>query len=137
MISPEKITAPDNEDGKATPKATKTKGKGKGKKAATQVEEDVLPVFHTDEDAIPEGSNINADVSSVPPGPTPVTTTSDTEGNLAEMSEIPFLPTPLTPSINKTLKGISTRHDEKLPALPAGLTVATLKSRLDPKKKIK
>lgn len=143
-ISPEKLKAPeDKKDGKATPKSAKAKGKGKGKgkKAAAPDDEDALPVFHDGEDVVPEGLNANMDVSSVPPGPAPAawpsSEGSDAKGKMAQVPDIPFLPAPFTPSINKTLSAISGKPGKSVPALPAGLTVATLRSRLDPKKKVK
>ncbi|KAI0682419.1 DNA glycosylase [Cytidiella melzeri] len=54
---------------------------------------------------------------------------SDTE------EESGFLPTPFTPSINKTLNMVPASVE--IPSLPAGLTVAELKRRLETKKKIK
>lgn len=134
MNSPEEKKPDSDSKSAATPKSTgKGKGKGRGKKAQAKAEEDALPTFG---DAKPEGPA--EDLSSVPPGPesdSPLkagkTKGSDEAGATAELAS---MPEPFTPSINKTLSKL--KKGPK-PALPSGLTVATLKSRLDPKKKIK
>jgi DNA-3-methyladenine glycosylase II len=128
-ISPEKADSP--EDRKVTTETTpKTKAKGKGKKAKAK-EVDALPVFDSALTGQPEG--IAEDLSSVPPGPASRSIVEDVQddgedGTLAEIASMPAL---FTPSINKTLQ-----KGSKLPtSLPDGMTVATLRSRLDPKKR--
>ena len=47
------------------------------------------------------------------------------------------LPTPFTPSINKTLNMFATTRTVPVPPLPKGLTVGNLRTRLEKKTKIK
>jgi DNA-3-methyladenine glycosylase II len=97
------------EDKKADTEITpKTKAKGRGKKPNAKAEEDALPVL-----------------SSVPPGPA--------SGSMADgaLAEIASMPTSSAPSTNKIFQ-----KGSKLPTpLPDGMTVATLRSRLDPSKR--
>lgn len=135
-FTPDKLKSPEKET--ATPKSTtasKSKGKGKGKKGkkGTAVAEDTLPLFGGN--AIPEGEN--ADISTAPPASALVPEQDGADETASAVPEIPSMPPPFTPSINKTLSAITLKPGSEPPALPAGLTVATLKSRLDPKKKIK
>ncbi|EIW83020.1 DNA glycosylase [Coniophora puteana RWD-64-598 SS2] len=64
--------------------------------------------------------------SSFLPAPTSATP-------LASMSSMPIMPTPFTPSINKTLHDVR-KAGAAIPPLPEGLTVASLKGRLTGKK---
>jgi DNA-3-methyladenine glycosylase II len=133
-ISPDKVKSAEEKkaEAKATPEG---KGKGKGKKGKTKANEDALPVFGEASGTPPE---ITADdVSSVPPGPVSVSPLKDSRNAAEEVgsqAELASMPTPFTPSINRTLNGIKGSNP---PPLPDGLTVNILKSRLDPKKKIK
>jgi DNA-3-methyladenine glycosylase II len=134
-ISPDKVKSA--EEKKAGAKATpKGKGKGKGKKGNTKANEDALPVFG---EASGTPAEITAyDASSVPPGPVSVSPLKDSRNAGEEVgiqAELASLPTPFTPSINRTLN--AAKGSNGLPPLPDGLTVAILRSRLDPKKKIK
>ena len=72
------------------------------------------------------------DASSVPPGPVPST---PVRGD-GVADAIPAPPPAFTPSINRTLNKVLP-SEYVAPALPQGLTVQELKSRLDGKKKIK
>lgn len=130
-ISPEKL--PQAPDEPPTPKST--------------VDDETLPVLGQSSSEI----NIPEDPSSLPPAPaatsapkTPVpkapsrrtTKTASDSLDSSDEDEIEesTLPTPFTPSINKTLN--MTQGVSVLP-LPKSLSVATLKARLDTKKKIK
>lgn len=114
-LSPEKV-------GGASPKKKKTAKK-------IQLDDDTLPVFgqtlttQDPETTDPElaTDTLSLDVSSVPPGPISATPSS---------SELPSMPTLFTPSINRTLN----MPESNPVALPEGLTVTVLKSRLDGKK---
>jgi DNA-3-methyladenine glycosylase II len=133
-ISPDKVKSAKEKkaEAKATPEGT---GKGKGKKGKTKANEDALPVFGEASGTAPE---ITADdVSSVPPGPASASPPKDGRNQTEEVSaqaELASMPTPFTPSINRTLNAVKGSNP---PPLPDGLTVNILKSRLDPKKKIK
>lgn len=84
-----------------------------------------------DPDVIPSLGGYT-DESSIPPAPTDMTKDEDEEPDA--------LPMPFTPSINKTLSMIVTKSGEPVQPpepLPVGMTVAMLKGRLDPKKKVK
>ncbi|KAK0212694.1 DNA glycosylase [Desarmillaria ectypa] len=72
---------------------------------------------------------LTPDVSSAPPGGLPSTPKKNDMG-------APALPPAFTPSINRTLHKVQDTSFVPEP-LPEGLTVATLKARLDGKKKIK
>jgi DNA-3-methyladenine glycosylase II len=119
-ISPEKAST------ETTPK---TKAKGRGKKAKAE-EEGTLPVFESELTGQPEG--ITEDLSSVPPGPASRSVEDgQDDGEDGTPAEIASMPVLFTPSINKTL-----HKGSKLPTpLPDGMTVATLRSKLDPKKR--
>lgn len=107
-----------------------TKKQGRGKKAEATAEQDSLPVFGQASTSQPEG--ISEDVSSVPPAPASETPINDIEDSTP--AEIASTPASITPSTNET----PNQKGSKLPPpLPAGMTVATLKSRLDPKKRSK
>lgn len=110
------------------------------------------PPTDEDEDEEPAASQKESapeDTSAILPAPTaPVTPAPKRNGKgkgkgkkkVQEDSddtedEAGVLPTPFTPSINKILAKSSDGSPE--PPLPEGLTVGTLKSRLDGKKKIK
>ena len=130
-LSPEKLKRPE-EKPEVNPASTiRGKPKGKGRKAKSIQDEDTLPTFG---DAAPEGSA--KDVSSVPPGPASDSPVKVSTVNGQEMTAEPTMMPPLfTPSINRTLNKV--REGSKPTPLPAGMTVATLKNRMDPKKKIK
>ncbi|THH27849.1 hypothetical protein EUX98_g6343 [Antrodiella citrinella] len=84
-----------------------------------------------DPDAVPSLGGYT-DTSSLLP--VPVDTEKEEEG------EPDGLPIPFTPSINKTLNMRVTKTGEPVQPpepLPVGMTVAMLKGRLDPKKKVK
>ena len=96
---------------------------------------DVLPTIA--EDATGSQSQPRAltpDLSSVPPAPSGLAEThiqsklGDGEGSGMA------LPTPFTPSINKTLNLVATSSDFAPPPLPEGVTAGLLKSRLQGKK---
>lgn len=105
------------EDKKADTEITpETKVKGRGKKANVKAKEDALPVL-----------------SSVPPGPASGSIVEDIQDSGADgvLAEIASMPTPSAPSTNKI-----SRKGSELPApLPDGMTVATLRNRLDPNKR--
>ena len=109
---------------------------------------DVLPVLkQTSKTAEQNEEADNVGVSSIPPVPslpsTPAPKGKKGKGRAAAANkndsdteeDTGVLPTPFTPSIMKTLAKASASSD--IPPLPAGLTVAELKKRLDTKKKIK
>ncbi|KAJ7647339.1 DNA glycosylase [Roridomyces roridus] len=83
--------------------------KKKGKKSKAKEDEDTLPVFGQAEES-PQTPPAAEDASAVVP-----------------------LPPTFTPSIKRTLE----KTPPALPALPQGLSVSELKSRLDGKKKVK
>ena len=126
-LSPEKLKRPEEK-----PEAISTPtSKGKGRRAKATQEEGVLPTFG---DAAPEGST--KDVLSVALSPASITVdTADDQQMMAGSTGLAMMPPPFTPSINKTLNNV--QEGFKPTPLPAGMTVATLKSRMDPKKKIK
>jgi hypothetical protein len=101
---------------------------------------DVLPVFgqgeHGQDSEHPDSDMLPApDISSVPPA-----AGSSTPLRQGKECEPPSMPTPFTPSINKTLSAVGLYGNSQTPKpapLPEGLSVGVLKSRLDGKKKIK
>ena len=130
-ISPEKL--PQAPDEPPTPKST--------------ADDETLPVLgqsssqvNTPEDASslpPAPAATSAPKTPVPKAPSKRTTKKASDSlNSSDEDEIEesTLPTPFTPSINKTLN--MTQGVSVLP-LPKSLSVATLKARLDTKKKIK
>jgi DNA-3-methyladenine glycosylase II len=117
MVSPNKIKSPEE---KAAEAAAKRKPKGKKGKAAA--DEHALPVFG--ETLGTRFENTTESVLTVPPNIVPT----------SPRTELGSMPTPFTPSINKTLNSVK---GSNVPPLPDGLSVAILKSRLDPKKKVK
>lgn len=127
-IDPEKVDSPaeKNGDTEATPK---TKRREKGKKA--KAGEDALPVFDPASISQPEAGA--EDLSSVPPGPSSgsMVENGQDDGGDSAPAEIASMPVPFTPSINKTLQ----KESKRPPPLPDGITITTLKSRLDPKKR--
>ncbi|KAF5348689.1 hypothetical protein D9758_006847 [Tetrapyrgos nigripes] len=96
-----------------------------------------LPVIHEESQSTQDASEVTIpqDLSSVPPAAPAATPrklgAGDTEVN------IPSLPPTFTPSVKQSLTRV--RHDQDYvpDPLPAGLTAASLKTRLDGKKKIK
>ncbi|TFK75455.1 DNA glycosylase [Pluteus cervinus] len=113
-LSPEKIDA--NSDDKAEGKSNKEK---KGAKKAISPDSE-------DEDADDELPSVAADSSAVPPA---------ASSNDIKQEEVSAFPPTFTPSIREALH--KPPKDQAPPPLPAGLTAAILKSRLDGKKKIK
>jgi DNA-3-methyladenine glycosylase II len=104
----------------------------------TEKNQDVLPVLgkpkrrksHNAETRDDELDELPvADVSSVLPAATP-----HRKGK-SKGSQLPSMPTPFTPSINKILH--TNANGNSSPPLPEGLSVEVLKSRLEGKKKIK
>jgi len=101
---------------------------------------DILPVLGQDSDGqdletTESDIQFTPDMSSVPPAAGPSTPLRKGTGSL-----LPSMPTPFTPSINKTLKGAGLYGNGKVSKpkpLPESLSVAVLKSRLEGKKKIK
>lgn len=95
-----------------------------------RTEDDVIPVGLPRQDLKVKEPELevetNPHLSSVPiaAGATPI-------------SGGPAMPTPLSPSINQTLRISGQSHSGNLEPLPEGLSVTILKSRLDGKKKIK
>ncbi|KAF7793830.1 hypothetical protein EIP86_004951 [Pleurotus ostreatoroseus] len=93
--------------------------------------------------AVPEDASVIPPIPKAPVTPAPKTNgkrkakarkddgDEDNSDNDADV-----LPTPFTPSINKVLNAQSGSPSD-LPPLPQGLTVATLKSRLNSKNKVK
>jgi DNA-3-methyladenine glycosylase II len=134
-VSPKKVKSP--EEKKAEAEATpKSKGKGKGKKGKPKVDEDALPLFGEGLGAQP--ADTVDDISTVPPGPvsaSPLKGSGNTEEETGGQGELASMPIPFTPSINKTLNSV--KKGSTPSPLPDGLTVSILKSRLDPKKKVK
>jgi DNA-3-methyladenine glycosylase II len=131
-VSPNKVKSPEEKKAEAT---SKDKRKGKAKNGKAKADEDALPVFGEASGIQLEGT---ADVSSVPPGPvsvSPLKARGDTEEEGGAQAELASMPVPFTPSINRTLNAV--KKGSIPPPLPDGLTVAILKSRLDPKKKVK
>ena len=127
-------------DQTATPTATKQNVKSKDR-----ADSDLLPVLGQTSKAAEESEEPeNVGVSSLPPIPAMPTTPApkgrkDKQPAEAHDSDSDddsgILPTPFTPSINKTLN-MASKAAQQVP-LPAGLTVSELKKRLDTKKKIK
>jgi DNA-3-methyladenine glycosylase II len=111
-----------------SPHKEEPKSKKKAKKAAKKNDEG----SDTEDDEMPqvpgqETSEAPGDASAVPP--VPKQEAKDREENL--------LPPTLTPSVNKILHPSASESSFKPPALPAGLTVASLKSRMNSKNKVK
>ncbi|TFK44684.1 DNA glycosylase [Crucibulum laeve] len=118
-ISPQKV------GGQASEKKKESKAKKSTKK---DKEDDALPVPGVSKDA-DAGIEQSPDISSIPPATN--LKNGDSEG-------LASLPPAFTPSIKKTLNKPATSNGSVAPpALPKGLTIAELKSRLDGKKKIK
>ncbi|KAJ6499304.1 DNA glycosylase [Mycena sanguinolenta] len=99
----------------ASPEKNQLASPSKKKTKKVQGEDDALPVF-----AEPSSTATEEAPRTPPPA--------------EDASAIPLPPT-FTPSIKRTLA--KPALDDGIPALPEGLTVAELKSRLDGKKKIK
>jgi DNA-3-methyladenine glycosylase II len=120
-ISPEKVSG--------QPGSPDKKGKVKSNE-----DKDALPVYEPDDGNTETDTLPLPDVSSVPPAPGMSTPKKKGKGK-GKGSDLPSMPTPFTPSINKTLRGV----ENAPPAvpLPEGLSVGVLKGRLDSKKKIK
>ena len=96
---------------------------------------DILPTVS--EDATGSQSRPRAltpDLSSVPPAPSGLAKTPAQGKSDDDESNGMALPTPFTPSINKTLNLVATSSDFTPPPLPEGLTPGLLKSRLQGKK---
>jgi DNA-3-methyladenine glycosylase II len=108
-LSPEKIDQP-------------AKDHSASQNQSQSQDKDALPSFGSQNNSRqPEGPATSADVSSVPPA-------VDDELQLLAM------PTPFTPSINRTLNKVGKKKTKTPLPLPDGLTVVTMKSRLDGKK---
>ena len=93
--------------------------------------------------AIPEDASVIPPIPKAPVTPAPKTNgkrkakaRKDDEDEDNSDNDADVLPTPFTPSINKVLNAQSGSPSD-LPPLPQGLTVATLKSRLNSKNKVK
>jgi DNA-3-methyladenine glycosylase II len=100
-----------------------------GTRGEDQDEDDVLPSLNkgstskSTKSASGMDRGVSADISSVPP--------------VGDASvDVPAMPEPFTPSINRTLKGPGL-GSVKPPPLPEGLSAAALKARLEGKKRIK
>jgi DNA-3-methyladenine glycosylase II len=118
-VSPNKVKSPEEK-----------KTEAKAKKGKAKADEDALPVFG---ETTGQPDDAVDDVSSVPPGPVSASPLNGS-GNTEE-TELASMPAPFTPSINKTLNTVKKGFNP--PPLPDGLNAAILKSRLDPKKKVK
>ncbi|KZT72197.1 DNA glycosylase [Daedalea quercina L-15889] len=101
--------------------------------------DDILPVI--EEDAAGSQSQTRAltpDLSSDPPAPSALAETPAANGKSQALPDDEdsgmLLPTPFTPSINKTLNMIANADGFAPPPLPEGLTAGVLKSRLQGKK---
>lgn len=125
---------------------TATGDTGKKSKTKKSAETDLLPALGQTSKAVEEREPPdNAGVSSIPPVPTlPETPAPRGKKGKAKAaaeyesdgdSDSGVLPTPFTPSINKTL--YMAAKNAEIPPLPSGLSVSELKKRLDTKKKIK
>jgi DNA-3-methyladenine glycosylase II len=86
-------------------------------------DKDALPSFGEESSQQREDRAASLDISSVPPA-------ADDENGL----QLPTMPAPFTPSINRTLNKVRKNNAEAPLPLPEGLTVGILKSRLDGKK---
>lgn len=119
-ISPKKLPkAPEDEGDNTTSAPTETQTS----------DADTLPVVESAGTAIP--ASPPPDASSIPPAPmTPRKGGKDT----GRSEDVPMMPVPFTPSVNRVLAGGSMNFK---PPLPEGMTVAVLKSRHDAKKKVK
>ena len=117
-------------------------------KVTNDEDTDVLPVLKQTSKTTEQNEEAdNVGPSSIPPVPslpsTPAPKGKKGKGRAAAGNkndsdteeDTGVLPTPFTPSIMKTLNKASASSD--VPPLPAGLTVAELKKRLETKKKIK
>lgn len=105
-----------------------------------QADPDVLP-------SLAETSTAVSDASSAPPAPAPAETVLPAtparkhaaQGGATDDKDdgagVNVLPTPFTPSIQKTLRAVP--ETLAVPPLPQGLTVAQLRTRLEKKTKIK
>ncbi|KAF8658315.1 hypothetical protein AX16_002084 [Volvariella volvacea WC 439] len=116
-LSPHRLPAGQEIDSNTTKKTTKAPRRGKKAKAENSEDEgegdDELPVI---------GASSKAeDAASMPPA-------ADTDDDSAGP-----IPPAFTPSIKKTLNMVAA-VDRSVPSLPEGLTVSTLKSRIDGKK---
>ncbi|KAI0341982.1 DNA glycosylase [Trametopsis cervina] len=127
------------------PQSTAEKPK---KRKKSEDDDDVLPVLgQTSKVAEENEEPDNVGVSSIPPVPvitvTPVANSKGRKGkSKAKLDsddesedESDVLPVPFTPSVNKILN--KTSLTSNIPPLPAGLTVAELKRRVNAKNKIK
>jgi len=161
-ISPKKLPDPTQDPRKAAdkPKPKPTKSGRKSKGAATEIDSDQEVEPGADELPSLNGNNpdasasrrseptltppLNEDASSVLPA---ISTKTDVLGTPQRRDKnpaaplatpgafgLPSMPPPLTPSVTQVL---SRAPDVPRPPLPVGLTVASLRSRLDGKKKIK
>lgn len=114
-------------------------------KSLRKADPDVLPALSLTSEAVAEQEQPeNMGISSVPPVPalpsTPLPRSRKVHQKSAldqkdkDEEEFGVLPTPFTPSIDKTL---NIQQSIEVPSLPAGLSASELKKRLDTKKKIK
>jgi DNA-3-methyladenine glycosylase II len=130
IVTPNKVKSP--EEKKAQAQVTpKSKGKGRRGKGEAKVDDNALPLFG-------EAATDGIAMSSVPPGPVfanPLSDSGATEEEVGTQVELPSMPAPFTPSINRTLNAV--KMGTNPPPLPDGLTITILKNRLNPKNKVK
>lgn len=131
VLSPEKLPKTSTEEEEAPANGA----------AASQAEASQLSAVP--ESATQDSQDPAAGLSSIAPGPAPSTPVRGASKKLgtdavedSDVPDLPILPEPFTPSINKTLNK-SQPFGQPRPSLPEGLTVATLKSRLNGKAKVK
>lgn len=118
MISPEKL--PKSSEEEATSK--------RAEPLNVTPDEDTLPVLGQTTSVQPLASSSTKTKGK---GKSKKSTNDDIQENV--------LPTPFTPSVNKILNSRTDSLGEPVepPSLPIGMTVTSLRARLDPKKKTK
>jgi DNA-3-methyladenine glycosylase II len=165
-ISPTKLPDPNEDPQKAKdkpkpkPKPTKLKKKTKGVSASAEIDSDKEAEPEADE--LPSLNGQASTIASTGRAPTPPLADASSDLPAVAKAEsdvlgtplnqrrhtnvvaagptpgalgLPSMPPPLTPSVNQVLSRAPDAPPP--PPLPTGLTVASLKSRLDGKKKIK
>jgi DNA-3-methyladenine glycosylase II len=89
-----------------------------------------------DTEASPNGPSQESIVSSIPDTPKKGGSSNLVESNATKVPPSGPLPPPFTPSINRTLRGETlggSLSQVSIPSLPEGISVSTLKARLNKK----
>ncbi|KAJ3529786.1 hypothetical protein NM688_g7806 [Phlebia brevispora] len=134
QLSPKKVPKPpteeDDEEPEEAPKTAKKK-KATSKKSATSGANDAEA-----SQTVPEDASVIPPAPNVPMTPGPNRNSEVDKEDTDTDEETNPMPTPFTPSINKILNKKSGLTSDP-PRLPEGMTVNTLKSRLNTKNKVK